>query len=80
MGSTLAAVITAFETHAGASAANIAQFIVSFLAALFIAWTAYQFLGYYRAWAAGNSSFFDMALYLVRNMILLVIVVSFILQ
>ena len=79
MGS-LATVISAFETSAGASADRIAQYIVFFLAVLFLIWTAFQLLGYYRAWATGSSKFFDMAMYLIRNMVLLIIVVAFLLQ
>ncbi|MES9941717.1 MAG: DUF3262 family protein [Candidatus Thiodiazotropha sp. 6PLUC2] len=80
MGNTLASVITAFETYAGSSAASIAQYIVFFLASLFFVWTAFQLLGYYRTWVLGSFTFFEMAMYLLRNMILLVIVVAFILQ
>ncbi|MEW8322475.1 MAG: DUF3262 family protein [Candidatus Thiodiazotropha taylori] len=80
MGNTLASVITAFEAYAGSSAANITQYIVFFLASLFFVWTAFQLLGYYRAWVLGSFTFFEMAMYLLRNMILLVIVVAFILQ
>ena len=80
MGGTLASVISAFETSAGASASRIAQYIVVVLAALYLLWTAFQLLGYFRAWVLGNSTFFDMSMYFVRNMILLVIVVAFLLQ
>jgi integrating conjugative element protein (TIGR03758 family) len=79
MGS-LATVISAFETSVGASAERIAQYIVFFLGVLFLIWTVYQLLGYFRAWAAGSSSFFDMTMYFIRNNVLLIIVVAFLLQ
>lgn len=80
MGSSLASVINAFETYVGSSAASIAQLIVFLIAGLYLLWTAFQLLGYFRTWVAGSSTFFDMTMYFVRNMILLVIVIAFILQ
>lgn len=80
MGSSLASVISAFEAHAGSSAANIAALILWVMTALFFIWTAFQLLGYFKAWFKGNSDFFEMTMYMIRNMILLVIVVAFILQ
>ncbi|MEW8439279.1 MAG: DUF3262 family protein [Candidatus Thiodiazotropha taylori] len=80
MGNSLDSVITAFETYAGSSAVSIAQLIVFLLAGLFFVWTAFQGLGYYRSWVLGSFTFFEMTMYLLRNMILLVIVAAFILQ
>ncbi|MCU7804161.1 MAG: DUF3262 family protein [Candidatus Thiodiazotropha sp. (ex Lucinoma borealis)] len=78
MGS-LAEIISAFELYAGTEVIRIAALIVRTLGALFLVWAAFQLLGYYRAWAFGNSTFFDMALYWVRTMILLVLVLAYLL-